>query len=470
MENLDLELIDNLVFGVINRCETIRKRSKSLCHSEFASDNPVKLAKLIDKICSELIDHIVILRNRYGKDPPKIILDIRLIDDFVQELGAHLRYVDGAVTTKLPWSLPRPLEKLTEEFLPQTTLMLRPQWKYNYSINAIDLGEYYKYQLQNILSENKIKKVFSDFPAGFHIISFPSIEKTNVVLHCDLGHEIGHLIVKKFMDFEYKKSAYLIELRGKISKRVKKEPDLLPLEEGAEITRQLKIAVDIRRRGLEEILSDIFAMRLLGPAALFALFEIAIGDKLDLAPKPSSYYPPWRTRLRHSLGTLEEAKLLPTFDKLPVEDPTKNVAQRIKVIENIVNDKSDQKAIKEDWLTKLAYDSVDEAIPHFREFLRENYNNKFITHCDLYEQVYDLLDRLRKRITPNATNSFPNEEPAKFQSILNAAWFYRISDLTDLFPDNKLNKHYEEDFRTLNLLTLKAIEFSYIQELYDRGK
>ena len=131
MENLQLDLLDDLIFGVINRCQTIGERSKILCHSEFASENPRKLAKLINKICSELTDHLVALRNNYSKDPPNVIKIIRFIDDFVQELGTHLRYIDGAITTKLPWSLPQPLEQLTEKFLPKTTLMLLPQWNYN---------------------------------------------------------------------------------------------------------------------------------------------------------------------------------------------------------------------------------------------------------------------------------------------------------------------------------------------------
>lgn len=474
MKNLPLQLIDDLVVDIINRCQVIEDRSLHLSQGEFSSENPARFAKLISCISSALIPQIVMLRNKFDKDQSNVLINIRFIDELVRELGAHLRYIDGAATIKLPWSITLPLESLCKRFLPNTTLMLRPQWKYNYAILTEDIGKVYKRAFSEVFRDNKEKldKLFIDFP-DFHIISFPSIERKSALLHCDLGHEIGHLIAKRFLESE--DNTYLIDFQEKIIAKVKdetKKHPIPPILEVIEIGKKIKSAILFRRRGLEEIISDIFGIHLLGPAALFALFQIAFSDSLDISPiETPSYYPPWRTRLRFCIKTLELTGMIPIRETdylIPNFSQHKQCIQaRIDEIRNITLNQSDQNNIEKDWLVKLAYDSIYNTIPAFENFLTIKYGDKFISPESLYRQVYPLVHRLIKDIVPNALElSLQNSEPADMEAILNASWFYRLSYLNDNFPNGQLNKKFKQRYDILNRLTLKAVELSHIQKLY----
>jgi hypothetical protein len=470
--------LDGFLIDALNRCKAVQERATLLYHLEFASDNPIKLAKLISGICAEFESHLVRLRDRYEHDPVNILFEIRFVDYVTRELGAHLRYVEGAKTEKLPWSLPRPLERLAGRFLPTTTLMLRPQWHYNFSMTAGDLGDHYRKILEIILEQDTINKLFTDFPGDFHIISFPSIERKTSLLHCDLGHEIGHLVAKSFLEAEDR--SYLIDLQKKVAKYVEEDlraRSLPPLwEEAAKtelISRELKRAVSVRERGLEEIISDIFGIHIFGPAALFALFEIALTDEFDLLPtQTSSFYPPWRTRLRFSIEALNALGFLPipqsSYKFLDAEKVQLGVTNVIEDIRNIVASDSDKKALESDAIVKIAYESINDTIPHINGFLTEEHGDKFIAPNKLYGQVYPLVHRLSLGILPNAIEeTLDNSQVAELESILNASWFYRVSLLSKPVSDNKLNTDFYDGYDFLNRLTLKAIELAFTQNLYN---
>lgn len=471
-EDLSQEIVDNLLVDVINRCRTIQSRSSLLAHSEFASENPGKLARLIGSACAELVSHLVRIRDKYLENP-NVLNDIRIIDDFVREVGAQLRYVDGAIATKVPPSLPQPLEKLCQKLLPGTNLMLRPQWKYNYSILLHDLSVTYRNELSQILPASTVEVLFKDFPRNFHIISFPSVERRTALLHCDLAHEIGHLVAKAYLLFEGKNRPYLLELRRRVAERVELELRDRPLLIPETIQKYLEDADFVRWRGFSEIISDIFAIRLFGPAALFALFQMAIGDSLDFAPsKETSYYPPWRRRLRHALGTLESAHLLPVKidpDSFHViVEVQQKINQRVNAIRELTLLKNDEDAISRNWITRIAYDSIDEAIPHLETFLGDNYGDKFLTRGKLYSQIYPLVERLQLKLPPNAVESSPyHSRAADLEAIMNAAWFYRIAFLEHPFVEGQLDEKFQRDYQILNALTLKAIEYSHIQQLFN---
>jgi hypothetical protein len=472
VEELSSDLLDSLIVDITNRCRAVGERSALLSHLEFASENPKKLAKLIGDISYQLPDHLVVLRHKYQRDPANVLNDIRIIDDFVRELAANLRYVDGAVATKLPWSLPQPLENLAKRILPGTNLMLRPQWKYNYSILIPDLGEGYREELRRILPQNTVDTIFTNFPTEFHIISFPSVERGTVLLHCDLAHEIGHLVARKFIEYEEETSSYLVDLQRRIAKQVKTESSK-DKSARESIEESLELAISVRSFGLAEIISDIFAMRLLGPAALFALLQMAMGDSLDLQPnEETSFYPPWRTRLRHALRSLEKTDLLPVrtaSDKSKTDSKRicKNVQNRIEQIRELTEQRSDAKVLASDGVVRLAYDSIDTTIPEVEDFLTENYGTTFLTPQQLYPDVYHLVQRLSANIPPNAIESASfKSRPAGLEVILNAAWFFRISELKNAFADGVLSENFLREYRILNRLTFKAIEFSHVQQLY----
>src|SRR6266516_7173386 len=251
MESLASVFVDGFVASTVNRCRAVQERAHLFEHADFASPNPSLLAKLIIRISAEVASELVRLRNLYNSDPSNILRQIRLLDNFIKELATHLRYVDGARTINVPWSLPKPLEVLVSRFIPNRTVMLRPQWKYNYTISIGDLGASYRQQRKSILPATTLDAIFADFPNGFHILSFPTIERQSALLHSDLAHELGHLLADQYLTQE--SNDYVAVLSEHVREQVTKENEartvsLEPLFLSADIADNIQRAILIRRR------------------------------------------------------------------------------------------------------------------------------------------------------------------------------------------------------------------------------
>ncbi len=134
--------LENYALEIISRARSIRKTCEFLLSHTYSSEAPKNLADTIIRICAYLEDAIVSIQGSTESDEDGIgtTLDIfRIIDLKIKKIGAHVRYIDGARTERLPWSIIPAFQKRIKKLLPQVHIMLRPQWKYNYSIDLTDL-------------------------------------------------------------------------------------------------------------------------------------------------------------------------------------------------------------------------------------------------------------------------------------------------------------------------------------------
>jgi hypothetical protein len=462
--NPKLLLAYHLVSDEVERSRAILDRSAALVHLDYASDSPKKYAGLIGAMAKHLLDELKGLNDRLPNDPASITRQIQFIGDFVRDLAADLRYLESAVNAKLPWSLTKPLEDLLEKYLPGKTILLRPKWRHNYSVQPDDLYNKYRDDLSDVVLPDRLDKLFLGFPSGFHIVSFPAIERKNALLHCDLAHELGHLVAVEFLSQE--KTDYLIDFRPTIDELVEKEAAegrVDPLWIPDRKAFWLRRASRIRQRALEELISDAFAIRAIGPAALFAMMAFAVASSWDLRPEESTgFYPPWRSRLRRMMVVLAQSDLLPEdhpsegypFSRTLNED----VRAYFAAIQEITSDRSDETTVANDPLLRLAYKSVDSAMPTVETFLETRFGTVFLKSGGLYGEVYKLVDRLVDGIPPNELYIDDKPAPASFEAIMNAGWLYRLSFLKTPF-DEKTRPNRRE----LNRLLLKAAELAKVQ-------
>ena len=141
------EDIDNYVKEILLRLKTIQHGCKKLLANEFASKCPLLLTRTISRICSYLEEAVISIyrsidwgsENFEEEEEMEEVSMLKFTDSFIRRISEHQRYIDGAVTRKLPWSIIKPLEKLFESITPGILFMFRPQWKYNYSIVTEDL-------------------------------------------------------------------------------------------------------------------------------------------------------------------------------------------------------------------------------------------------------------------------------------------------------------------------------------------
>ena len=395
-----------------------------------------------------------------------------------------MRYIDGAVTHKLPWSIIKSIEKLAKSIIPEISFMFRPQWKYNYSVVTDDLKERYRDDLREFedITDVPVEEVLSDLKGPFHIISFPSIERKNILLHCLTGHELGHLIIRKYIDktlidnFTKKIQPEVHEIiMGNYLSHFGSLNMFTSLYAKQDIKNNISLVMQIWRRGLEEILSDIIGVLIFGPAMLFSMYELSLQKKLDHKPGyTNNFYPSWRYRLREIVKVLQRPS--GRFFPLPVkkfssDEIIRNVNGSFELIKQLTEEKFDLDIIKEDKLLKIAYREVENDVVEIcraNDFFKVELKGKIVTPNSLYKDIEHLIIRLKHGLPPNAVeHSLDTRRPATMVEIINAAWFFKLS-----FHQELLNKHGgidDEVFKkkdTLNRLTLKSIEYSDIESEY----
>ena len=356
-----------------------------------------------------------------------------------------------------------------------------PQWDYNYSILTSNLYDYYLKLLSPYEAYDlgkKVTEVLTPLGRSFYVVFFPSIERKNILLHCALGHEIGHLKAREYLTD--REQGVLQAIRDKIIPIVEAEikekySDVPPLMQQSIYQRlaQSKIerATHAWRRGLEELLSDTVGTILFGPALLFSIFEITNQDLTGLDKIPgtdNNFYPSWRMRLRNILEALRTFGFypLPSDEGLePVKDVINAVNQRFKVIEDIVKDTKDKTSISEDSILKIAYDEIECDVSKARDYYKNDSEKLFGKTFNLYKDLPDLINRISFEIPPNACEkSTDDRRPSKIIEILNAAWFSRLAWEDRLFSrDGQFNDKLCEKRDIMNRLTLKALEYSDIE-------
>lgn len=480
MSPVSKALVEGYAFEIVLRSRSIRAECKGLLSKDYASNTPINLACVIRDTCSYLEDVVMhIYRSRDWADSDEAKSSLKLLqktDWLIKEIGSCIRFVDGAQTHKLPWSFIRPLEEMVAKFMPvfdegivpsNLEVMLRPKWKYNYTVHLGNLYKLFSTQLSNYAELQSLPGWVGDLRAKrFHIISFPLIERKDILLHCLLGHEMGHFAAEAFLTSE-REAAFL-------QYAVKQLSLASAADKGEHRQKQANLvlqASDAWKRGSQELFSDIAGAILFGPSLLLAMLEVALQDPegLDSPPmRENQFYPPWRMRLRVILDVLKEMKLVPLPAGTFTEHLTQSVNERFREVEDIVSLADDQSNIDKNLGIKVAYEGIRQntglALKEFREKLTRA--GLAATKDELYSECCpNLIERLQHGIPPNAVeNGFGDCRAVRIVHVVNAAWFFRIANKDNLSscPLDKLCGAAD----TLNRLCLKAIEYSFITNGY----
>lgn len=465
---------------IIYRIREIQTKCDYLDSLDFPSASPKRLLRLIkntsaileDAVCAVFIDF-----SRNEEDGDEEFTTLILIDDFAEEIYSHLRYVDGAITTKLPWSIINSFETLIKQIMPNAEVMLRPQWKYNFSIVISDFRAMYQRYLNKLsqyVPQEKINGVFDDFPDSFYVASFPALERKNILIHCLLGHEVGHLRAKQ----------YIKHATSECLKAIEQQVKGLGIRDSYEQAEKIKTASLAWQRGLEEILSDIVGVLLFGPAILFSTHEFALGYDYNCTPSNENYYyPPWKMRLSEIYKVITEipdtksaSHFLPlSHNAAFLPEIITAINKKSEEIKNTLRERLDKAKIDNDPILKIAYKQIEKDITIATKEFRQEFAGKSLIMGPekLYAKLQELIDRLKTGIPPNASEQ-PNSErtPATTVEIINAAWFHKIQyqgkdlDASAKSTPNGVakefnNRHIKKD--TTNRLVLKAIEYSHIE-------
>jgi hypothetical protein len=222
-----------------------------------------------------------------------------------------------------------------------------------------------------------------------------------------VGHELGHLIVRK--------NEYINEAKIKaFTKRIKPEVKEIVMDSyrrrfdtldiftklhaKKEEQNCIEITQQIWKRGLEEILSDIIGTLIFGPAMLFSMYELSLQKRMDHIPDYSNnFYPPWRYRLRQIIGVLQRplAQFFPIPARyFPSTKIHEKINRRFELIKKLTEKEYDIKIIKEDTLVKIAYREIKKDLDHFinsTNYFTNELKKKALTSSRLYKDIEHLV-------------------------------------------------------------------------------
>ncbi|HEX7401342.1 MAG TPA: hypothetical protein VF369_04100, partial [candidate division Zixibacteria bacterium] len=303
-------------FSLLDKIKELKAEKKT---SEEGPEQLLNAMKTISEGCIRKVDRLntELLKTEISQLERKNIENtIRAIILSVNKLHTFLRYIDATRLRRNPTGMIKPWELLIKKYNKDVNIIIRPQWKYNYSYyNIIKEFE----NINDIIGDNKSIEDLSKIGSYFPILSFAGLERDNVLLHIILAHEIGHLIdeMEQFSLIDkYSDEIIRVLDTTEVSEKLKKLYDLsvnimktsedkskqsvpevsynLFIEHEAKSQAQKEL-VDKICTWLEEITADIIAIRIIGPSFIFALFQT---DLAHVSKKgPVGDYPPPQIRM-----------------------------------------------------------------------------------------------------------------------------------------------------------------------------
>lgn len=438
---------DHLRDRVNHLADGLLARLREISISEYPNETPRQLVGLVIKI----IDKVKVSANETSN--PDLL---GLMSDLLKAYGQLLRYLDNANTEQTPRALTGMLEWLYAKLDINHTLLACPQSAYNYSI--VDLLNVVKKSSKHLLSGEDAEEIFGDTPA-INLISFPRIERDNVLLHAIFGHEIGHPFADQYLsqDDIGKNSAKFQAQLTRATARVEKEisnrldPNSQFADQFDVRSRLVGQVIEIRRRGLQELLSDAVSVQVFGPSAIFAAREIFMTSSLDAPPELPSWYPPDRYRLRLMINVAKELGHWATLKKV-----APHIDDSLSHLEKLVGDHSDTQALEQDLLTSIAYDWLAEVLDDAVEFTLNLTKAAAYSPKDIENEVPKLLRRVPLDIPPSEIGFATKPTSVDWRSSILASWVYRFHQLgSETFDATKL----------LNI-TRKAIEHVLLREKF----
>ena len=429
---------------------------------DFPTDTARDFCRIIKETASLIGAHI-------SRAPEGKLLHVHFL---LIQFGEHLRYPERSRIEQTPWSVVQATESFLQAHVgSKCKFIVRPQWHYNYALVG-DFIEAYTKQITELKDWLPLptwrERIGNSLETQIYCISFPRVEKMNVLLHVNWGHEVGHILARDWLRTRFGNiwKANTAGIRRRLRAMVMKpytgsyKPPGMVVN--AKVADLLKETMHLARATLKELISDAVGAHLFGPAALASLGEFSCHNVLDANPLQCRGYPPWRYRLRAVSRAVVPS--LKRADKSGWQEILKTYAQWTEAWTDIAKPRSDHKIIDADMRSKEAYALIKANWPRiWRQVLSQlprtlqmPYRLQLRHHV-----VSELIERLEGGIPPNETGVWPDTEPASLADIWNAAWACKIYHFKK--EPGPLLDYY---LGTLFQLTLKAIETSYVHGEY----
>lgn len=396
---------------------------------------------------------------------------LRMLSALIRQLGVFLDWLDNAHTEQTPRGLAQLLKDLIDKMVPGSRVVARPQAQYNYSI--YDLGKTLAMLVSDFIPQSKQIKFSEHLSAPIKLISFPRIERDNMLAHAIFGHELGHPVAEEFLANETKDHEHIAthpRIQKEVNDLVKQNVAGLNADESqilALTTQTFDRILQVRERALKELISDAVGIIIFGPCAFFACYELFWTSSWDARPTHDSWYPPSRMRVRRMLALMDDLNLL-DFSRIG-GDP--RISAYLDPMQGFIDDArrlsaatDDQRGIESDPLLKIAYNWMGESLTKAIEHAKAKTTAVAFQPGKILEQLPELIQRLEIGVPPNEIGDPANPTTVDYRASLLAAWLFKLRGIN---PESGKALTCE-DIDRLRKKTLSAIEYVILQDEYAR--
>jgi hypothetical protein len=445
---------------------SIKSNLLAAAASEFPADGPKAAINILLRVLK------LIRADAAASDDKRTLV---IYCQCLEALARLLEYFDNAETEQTPRGLSQLLEMLVRPLKPDAQFVLWPRAEYNYQVERLQdhVGA-----IVDVMSTSESAQAYEEIlKSEVLLVSFPRVERDNVLQHAILGHELGHHIAEEFLAHDE------TTVQGK--ERLKRLVDAAkalasgssePIEangdqagdegedEFEEETEIVEEVLTIRKRALEELISDAVAIYLFGPSALLALYDFLMSGGWDELPDADDYYPPSRMRLRLALRVTREEGFLNVLNDLTSGvrgSHFRSCVDRIQEISDLTGITLDEDKILAYDEIRLAYSFVEESLSAALAFAKKKIG-LVLYGADLAKtEVAELVDRIANNLPPNEVGFATSQRSVDARSALLAAWVWRAHCKNDDGSPCSAS-----EVGRVNLLTLKAIEYIWLQKMY----
>jgi len=385
--------------------------------------------------------------------------------------------VEGSTINHISWPLVSYCNDLWDSFfgLSGPRIFYTLTHEHNYYISP------FSSQLATLLSDI-LPSVDIDNIIGnrkLYCLHLSSLEETNLPLYANIAHEFGHPLYNIHRD----------DFFNIWDKRFNDiHNNIFTLLETLDKGQAPRLMVRIKAITLsiaKELLADLFAALVMGPAFFLSLFEMSWGGNSSTWPillSPISYnitaYPSFNFRLKCirdfiNIGKFEEdakkefskindtrlQKVSSVFSKIAITDETERFLAR----PESDYDRPTIIGVLNEIMDKLK-DSYNLFLENCNGLINREYKDK-LSSLNLHN-ISELLIRLENDILPNIIpDGTLLGNPAEFQTILNSSALYRLNILLEETNHEAIEK-VSRNIEKIERLTAKALEVSYVQRKF----
>lgn len=437
-------------------CLALRRRFEELRSRDYPDEGAGEALELLGELL------VIVRRCIEGLNDERTLVMTSLA---IVELGETLEYFDNAGTDQTPRGLVCLLRSLYERLNRQSKFLAWPQAGYNFTIRS--LVDYLKELFKHLGADSEVSEVFAKYTGPHDLVSFPRVERDNVSMLAIFGHELGHPIAYKFLQQEggsQEHQARETQARQDILKAMGGTPSLLGLQEAMQAVFQL------RKRALEELISDMVGVYLFGPSAIFAGQELFMWGNLNAIPSDQNGgYPPGRMRLRVSMEAAEREGFVDAMREMATDPSIGTTVSYATVLldhlAGLVQDRSDEQQIATSDTARIAYDWVAATLPSAQEFARNAVGQALYGESTIRREVPRLVERLKQGLPPNEIGNSIGPTAVDERSSVLAGWLVSL----EASQASANTSQAIADLGRLNEKALRGLEYVVLQRRYRLG-